>query len=119
MESMQSRTVEDASAESDRSGAWTYAETVARGLYERNRGGLSGKHDNVRAHWEDQMTRDALRPFVREQLAACAAAGRRLRVLDLGCGAGQGYELLTQIRQNDLSLEEIPRHVLEPTDLDL
>lgn len=119
MESMQSKIAEEASDESDRSGAWTYSETVARGLYERNRGGLFGKHDNVRAHWEDQMTRHALRPFVREQVAACSAAGRRLRVLDLGCGAGQGYELLTQIRQNDLSLEELQRHVLEPGDLEL
>ncbi|MEO8181153.1 MAG: class I SAM-dependent methyltransferase [Deltaproteobacteria bacterium] len=105
--------------EPDSSGAWTYSETVARGLYETSRRGLFGKHDNVRTHWEDEMTRNALRPFVRERLAACATQGRLLRVLDLGCGGGQGYELLTQIRQNDLSLEELPRHVLEPTDLEL
>jgi len=105
--------------EPDSSGAWTYSETVARGLYETSRRGLFGKHDNVRTHWEDEMTRHALRPFVRQRLAVCSEERRRLRVLDLGCGAGQGYELLTQIRQNDLSLEELPRHVLEPADLEL
>lgn len=103
----------------DSSGALTYSQTVARGLYETSRRGLSGKHDNVRTHWEDELTRNALRPFVRERLAACLEAGRLLRVLDLGCGAGQGYELLTQIRQNDLSLEELQHHVLEPADLEL
>lgn len=119
MESVQPNAATAAADEPDSSGSWTYSETVARGLYERSRGGLFGKHDNVRAHWEDQLTQHALRPFVRERIAACSALGRRLRVLDLGCGAGQGYELLTQIRDNDLSLEEHQRHVLEPSDLEL
>ena len=79
---MKSKTVDDALDKS--SGAWTYSETVARGLYERNRRGLFGKHDNVRAYWEDELTRSALRPFVRAQRASCAAAGRGLRVLDSG-----------------------------------
>lgn len=116
---MQPSTAADDTDEPDSSGAWTYSETVARGLYEKSRGGLFGKHDNVRAHWEDQLTQHALRPFVRERMAACSALGRGLRVLDLGCGAGQGYELLTQIRHDDLSLEEHQRHVLEPSELEL
>src|SRR5690606_24250098 len=73
-------------------GERTYAETVARGFYGKNVGGLSGKYDNVRAHWEDAMTRVALRPFVRETVAQCTRARRGVRILDLGCGAGQGYE---------------------------
>ncbi len=87
-------------------GAWTYTETVARGHYETNNGGLFGKHDNVRTYWEDEVTRLALRPFVRERLIACAAANRGVRVMDLGCGSGEGFQLLTRIRQSDLSLEE-------------
>jgi SAM-dependent methyltransferase len=101
------------------SGKWTYSETVARGLYEKDRGGLFGKHDNVRAHWEDELTRNVLRPFVRERVASCAAVNRRLRVLDLGCGAGQGYELLTQIRQRDLDLDEPQQHVIKADDFEL
>lgn len=105
--------------DSDTSGAWTYTETVARGHYDVNHGGLFGKHDNVRTYWEDDVTRLALRPFVRERLVACAAANRRMRVVDLGCGAGQGHELLTQIRQGELSLEDAQRHVLNPEQLEL
>jgi SAM-dependent methyltransferase len=104
---------------SDVSGTWTYTETVARGLYEKNHGGLFGKHDNVRTYWEDEITRITLRPFIRERVVASAASGRRMRIHDLGCGAGQGYELLTKIRQTDLSLEEAQRYVLTPDQLEL
>lgn len=103
----------------DSSGSWTYAETVARGHYHRNQGGLFGKYDNVRTYWEDELTRFVLRPFVREKIAACAAANRGLRILDLGCGSGEGYELLTKIRQNDLSLEELQRYVVTPEQIGL
>ena len=60
-----------------------------------------------------------MRPFVRERLVACAAANRRVRVVDLGCGSGQGYELLTRIRHSELSLEEPQRHVLGAEDIEL
>jgi SAM-dependent methyltransferase len=116
---MNSMTAEEAQANHSASGAWTYSQTVARGLYARSRRGLFGKHDNVRAYWEDELTRNALRPFMRERRTSCAAAGRGLRVLDLGCGAGQGHDLITQIRQNDLSVDEVQPHVIEPADLEL
>lgn len=104
---------------SDLSGTWTYSETVARGLYEKPVGGLFGKHDNVRTYWEDELTRIALRPHVRERVVACAAAGRRMRIIDLGSGSGQGYELVTRIRQTDLSLEDAQRYVLTPEQIEL
>ena len=92
------------------SGGRTYSETVALGFYDRPVGGLMGKYDNVRTYWEDQITRFAVRPLLAERLLA---AGRRgVRVLDLGCGSGQGFELLTRITQSDLSLEDAPRYVL-------
>lgn len=100
-------------------GERTYAETVARGFYGRNVGGLFGKYDNVRAHWEDAMTRVALRPYVRERVSACKRAGRGVRILDLGCGAGQGYELLTQIEERDLDLAAEHEYVLEPKQVEL
>lgn len=101
------------------SGSWTYAETVARGHYDTNLGGLHGKHDNVRTYWEDELTRLTLRSFVRERVVACAAANRGVRVVDLGCGSGEGYQLLTRIRQHDLNLEEAQRYVLNPHQIDL
>ncbi|MBI2894363.1 MAG: class I SAM-dependent methyltransferase [Deltaproteobacteria bacterium] len=93
-------------------GERTYEETVARGFYGKNVGGLSGKHDNVRVYWEDAMTRIALRPLVKERVEACQAAGRGVRILDLGCGGGEGYEILTRIDQSDLDLQEEHRYVL-------
>lgn len=93
-------------------GERTYEETVARGFYGKNVGGLFGKYDNVRAYWEDELTRVALRPLVKERVEACQAVGRGVRILDLGCGAGQGYELLTRIDQSDLDLQEEHRYVL-------
>ena len=95
-------------------GGRTYSETVSRNFYGRYMGGLSGKYDNVRTYWEDQVTRLALRSFVKERVEFAKAQGRGVRVLDLGCGAGHGYELLTSIPQKDLGLEVSLRHVLPP-----
>jgi 2-polyprenyl-3-methyl-5-hydroxy-6-metoxy-1,4-benzoquinol methylase len=52
------------------------------------------------------MTRVVLRPFVRERVAQCVRAGRGVRIVDLGCGAGQGYEQLIRIDQRDLDLAD-------------
>jgi SAM-dependent methyltransferase len=101
-----------ATAEHNATGFRTYADAVARGLYERPMGGLKGKYDNVRTYWEDRTTRAVVRPFVDECDRAAQAAGRRIRVLDLGCGAGQGYELLTRIDQTGLNLGDAMCFVL-------
>jgi SAM-dependent methyltransferase len=100
-------------------GERTYAETVARGFYGKNHGGLFGKYDNVRAHWEDAVTRVALRPFVRERVDRCVDASRGVRILDLGCGAGQGYEQLLRIDQRDLDLADEHRYVLRAEQVEL
>jgi len=100
-----------AEPEEGRTGHRTYAETVAAGHYGKNVGGLSGKYDNVRTYWEDELTRRQIRPFVKAALRSCGP-GRGLRVLDLGCGAGQGLELLTRIPEKDLNMDDAPRYVL-------
>ncbi|MFQ5993345.1 MAG: class I SAM-dependent methyltransferase [Nitrospiraceae bacterium] len=98
-------------------GLRTYNDTVAKGLYNKYLGGLFGKHDNVRTYWEDQVTRLALRPFVNQIARACRAENRGVRILDLGCGAGQGYELLTRINQKDLNMDAELRYVLPPEEI--
>lgn len=87
-------------------GEQTYADTVARGFYGRNVGGLFGKYDNVRAYWEDDLTIHALRPLVKRRVAQAASEKRGVRILDLGCGGGQGFELLTRIHRSDLDLHD-------------
>lgn len=104
---------------SNGSGERTYADTVARGFYGVNAGGLSGKYDNVRAFWEDEITRTTMRPFVRDRVRACSRAGRGMRIVDLGCGAGQGFELLTRIDEEGRELNDHHVYVLPADRVDL
>ncbi len=80
-----------------------YTEAVKSGLYAK-RSGLVGKYDNVRRYWEDEVTRIFLRPHLSKLIDRCRANMYRLRILDLGCGGADGYELLAGIRQRDADL---------------
>jgi SAM-dependent methyltransferase len=73
-----------------------YGHLARAGHYHPPTHGLWGKHDHVRTVWEDQVTRFAVRSAIarlRER-----TSGRPLRVLDLGCGSGEGWDLLAGIR---------------------
>lgn len=59
--------------------------------------GLAGPRDHVRRLWEDQSTRFALAPAVERLVRACREDGRGLRILDLGHGFGEGWDLLRRI----------------------
>lgn len=76
-----------------------YEAAVTDGLYDRDHGGLHGKRDNVRRYWEDQITRYALHRFVEPLVARKRQALSRIRVLDLGAGSGEGYEILTSLKK--------------------
>jgi hypothetical protein len=53
-----------------------------------------GKYDNVRRYWEDEITRHFLYPHLRKLKAhSLSLLQRRLRIMDLGCGGADGYEL--------------------------
>ena len=95
----------------------TYEVAVQRGDYDLYTGNLHGKHDNVRAYWEDQLTRLVLRPFLTTLMQRKRYALEQVRLLDLGCGTGQGYELLTQIDQRDLDLGLFHQRVLSKQDV--
>jgi SAM-dependent methyltransferase len=95
----------------------TYDEAVQRGDYELYTGNLRGKYDNVRAYWEDQLTRIVLRPFLTTLVQRKQHALEKVRILDLGCGTGQGYELLTKIDQRDLDLSLHQQRVLSKQDV--
>jgi len=90
-----------------------YSEAVASGLYAKN-SGLVGKYDNVRRYWEDEMTRICLRPHIQRVIDRCQQALRRVRILDLGCGSADGYELLTGVRRREPNLEDVEVDLLTP-----
>lgn len=83
-----------------------YTEAVKSGLYAKQSGFL-GKYDNVRRYWEDEITRMFLRPYLQKLIDRCQFSMKRLRIMDLGCGSADGYELLAGVRQRDADLQEL------------
>lgn len=82
-----------------------YKEAAESGMYEKVTG-MMGKYDNVRRYWEDEITRILLRPFLAQLVDEKFESMERLRILDLGCGSGDGYELLSTIKEKDAGLIE-------------
>jgi SAM-dependent methyltransferase len=70
-----------------------YETAVKAGFYGLESSGLSGKKDNVRKYWEDMFIKSAIRSAFQELLPE----RQKLRIVDLGAGSGEGYELLTHI----------------------
>lgn len=97
----------------------TYSQAVGRGDYDLYIGSLLGKYDNVRVYWEDQLTRLSLRPFLARQVAEKQRQDQKLRIVDLGCGSGQGYEVLTKIDKRDLDLSLHHDRVLPEEEIEL
>lgn len=95
-----------------------YTEAVKSGMYAK-KSGLVGKYDNVRRYWEDEITRMYIRPHMRKLLDRCAQQMQRLRILDLGCGSADGYELLASVRVRDATLEQTEVDLLHPDMLGL
>ncbi|HOE67148.1 MAG TPA: class I SAM-dependent methyltransferase [Candidatus Hydrogenedentes bacterium] len=70
-----------------------YEVAVKSGFYGIETSGLSGKKDNVRKYWEDTFIRVAVRSAIQDLVASREG----LRIIDLGSGSGEGYDLLTHI----------------------
>ncbi len=99
-------------------GEQTYSQAVKEGKYDLYVGNLFGKYDNVRTYWEDQLTRIALRPFLRQLVELRHKQNRGVRIVDLGCGSGQGYEILTKIDRRDLDLSLQQQRILPEENID-
>ncbi len=95
-----------------------YTEAVWSGLYAK-RTGLTGKYDNVRLYWEDEITRIFLRPHLQRLIERSQGGMRRVRILDLGCGSADGYELLRGVRRREADLEDDHVNLLSPDILGL
>ncbi|HIE12084.1 MAG TPA: class I SAM-dependent methyltransferase, partial [Desulfotomaculum sp.] len=86
-----------------------YDQVQACGLYQKPPG-LRGKYDNVRRFWEDELTRRHLQPY----LVRLLKRQTRIRICDLGCGSGDGYELLTDAaKPYGRKARVIPRELVE------
>lgn len=80
-----------------------YSQAAGTGRYERV-SGLDGKYDNVRRFWEDQVTGIFLRPALNDLVQGKKERLERVRVLDMGCGSGDGYDLLMGITSRDAGI---------------
>ena len=90
-----------------------YNEALKSGQYQKP-GGLLGKYDNVRRFWEDEQLGLYLRPCLERLVARKKERGETLRVLDIGCGSGDGFEFLTSISDSKSLISEHNTRVIEP-----
>lgn len=93
-----------------------YYEAMSEGKYDR-KPTLIAKYDNVRLFWEDDIMRNFLRPYLYPLIAEKQPQLERLRILDMGCGSGDGYDLLMNIKGRDPGVFEhrvqlIPQDIL-------
>lgn len=82
-----------------------YTQAFNTGKYDKI-SGLFGKYDNVRRFWEDQVTGIYLRPFLNKLVENKRNRLERLRILDLGCGSGDGYDLIMGVTRKDPGIYE-------------
>jgi SAM-dependent methyltransferase len=90
-----------------------YEAAVASGRYARVTG-LEGKYDNVRVHWEEQSLGIMLRAHLERLVARRRREGRLLRILDLGCGSGDGFDALMSIKRQDVPWQEDAVELISP-----
>jgi SAM-dependent methyltransferase len=82
-----------------------YTQAFQTGKYDKV-SGLLGKYDNVRKYWEDQVTGIYLRLFLNNLVEKKRNRLERLRILDLGCGSGDGYDLIMGVTRKDPGIYE-------------
>ncbi len=82
-----------------------YTQAHGTGKYDKATG-LLGKYDNVRRFWEDQITGIFLRPALNNLVEEKRRRLERIRILDLGCGSGEGYDLLMDVTTKDPAIYE-------------
>lgn len=98
-------------------GDTAYTQAVHSGQYQQVTG-LRGKYDNVRRFWEDAVTGRFCAPPLTRLLEKRRKAGRRLRLMDLGCGSGDGYETICSIQRSRASLSTVDSTVVSTEDIE-
>jgi len=95
-----------------------YAQAVSSGRYARETG-IHGKYDNVRIYWEDSGTRLYLRSHIDDLVHRRVEALKRIRIYDLGCGSGDGYEMLMMMGRRDPDIAKDKVYIIQPDYLGL
>ncbi|MEA2109304.1 MAG: class I SAM-dependent methyltransferase [Pseudomonadota bacterium] len=90
-----------------------YTQAHGTGRYEKA-SGLTGKYDNVRRFWEDKSTAIFLRPALNNLVERKRRELERIRILDLGCGSADGYDLLMNVTTKDPGLFEYVTDAITP-----
>ncbi len=90
-----------------------YTQAATTGKYDKA-SGLLGKYDNVRRFWEDQLTGLFLRPALNDLVQRKNRALERLRILDIGCGSGDGYDLIMDVNTKDPGIYEFITAAITP-----
>lgn len=91
-----------------------YESAVSMGFYGREDSGLTGKKDNVRKFWEDVFVKLVCRPFIENR----PPDDKKMRILDLGSGSGEGFELLTHIPPSKPGTNMHNDFILKPGDIE-
>lgn len=94
-----------------------YCQAANTGKYEKP-SGILGKYDNVRRFWEDQITADLLAPSLNSLVSRKRSRNELVRILDLGCGSGDGFELLTSMSHEKHVIGAVDTSTLPPEIID-
>lgn len=94
-----------------------YLEAIQHGRYSEQVKGLRCKYDHVRIQFEDFITAFYLRPHLEKLVEEKAnekanGNGEGLRFYDLGCGTGDGYDLLSKMA-GTTKLSEFDNRLIE------
>ena len=95
-----------------------YNEALTSGQYQKP-GGLSGKYDNVRRFWEDEQLGLYLRPYLEWLVTRKKDSSQKLRIMDMGCGSGDGFEFITSIDNSQPSISQPNARLIQPAMLEL
>jgi SAM-dependent methyltransferase len=82
-----------------------YTQAFHTGKYDKA-SGLLGKYDNVRRFWEDQVSAVFLRRALHDLMEWKGQRQQGVRILDLGCGSGDGYDLIMGVATREPGINE-------------